>query len=299
MNRLFLLLSVALVSIHPSATAQLVKYSPKGEKINITSDRLFIYVDPDTGKHTMSGAGPLSLPNIMGSFLTGTFTIMKALVSSEQEKYSASYTQAKTERGLIYLFKPGNRNTAALNISSITIDRITDIYDTALEIVLVPIPDAQSGLFRLVVTQFYEPFAKAKIKRGGKLGKTLDLSVDIKLDAIWKEPGVKPDSQNVSLKTGSLGESTVILPGISPGKRYSFKKEDAQYESGWYQTLPSTALIFATENTNWTTGWYTLTVTIKEANPYAYNSKQLSDFLNSSAGDISNFLKQFIPASGK
>jgi len=299
MNRLSLLLSFVLVSTHPSATAQLIKYSPQGEKINITSDRHFIYIEPDTGKHTMSASGPLSLPNILGSFLTGTFTIMKEIVTSQQEKYSASYTATKTGRSMMYLIKANNPSSAALNISSISIDRITDTYDTALHLVLVPIPDPQNGLFRLILTQFYEPFTKAKIKRGGKRGKTLDLSIDIKLEAIWKEAASKTDSQNFSLKTGALGESSILLPGVYPGKRYTFKKEDAEYESGWFQALPSTALTFATEATNWTTGWYTVTLTIKEANPYAYNSKQLSEFLNSAATDISTFLKPFMPTNGK
>ena len=299
MNPIFFLLCFAVLSIHSSATAQLVKYNPEGKKINITSDRLYLYVDADTGKHTMSASGPLSLPNILGSFLTGTITIVKEIVSAQQEKYSASYTATKTERSLIYLIKANNPSSAALNIASITMDRITDLYDTALHLVLVPIPEPQSGLFRLVLTQFYEPFTKAKIKKGGKRGKTLDLSIDIKFDAIWKELTSKSDSQNFTLKTGTLGESSILLSGISPGKHYTFKKEYAEFQSGWFQTLPSAALTFATEATNWTTGWYTMTVTIKEANPYAYNSKQLSDFLNSTATDISSFLKQLIPINGK
>jgi len=301
MHRLSIWIALLVLFFAPNSYAQLIKYSPAGEKISVKSDQLFIYIDHNSDKSTMSGIAPLSLPNIVNSFLGSSLNIVKSLLTKEQEKFSATYSATKTEKGLIYLSKPNNPSSAMLDISSISIDRMTDSRDSALHILLVPQCEPRSGLFRFTLIELYEPFTKAKIRHAGKTGKTVDLSIDVKLDAIWKEASNKSEGQPESyeLKSSTLGQSTILVPNVTPGTRCHFRKEDGRYLSGWYQTLPYGSIKYADSSSGWKTGWYTITVTIKEANPYAYTSKQLSDFLASNGVDIATFLKQFFPSNGK
>jgi hypothetical protein len=84
--------------------------------------------------------------------------------------------------------------------------------------ILVPAVEPHTGLFRFRVDSLIFPYSKAKIKKWGKYGKTIDVSIDIKLEAYWKEVVagssgnkkiVVSDTTGFTLKSGTLGESTI------------------------------------------------------------------------------------------
>jgi hypothetical protein len=212
---------------------------------------------------------------------------------------------------LIYLPDTSKKQFVFLNINLIDFARITGMDDTAMEIKLVPVVDANSGLFRLKVQELHFPFSKAKIKRLGRYGKTVDLNIDIKLEAIWKESAANAtggkksnlggsetdntDSSNgYSLKTATLGESSITISSITPSANVPLLPSEP-YLSAWFEPLPSTALKFMTAESDWAAGWYTITITVKEVNPFGITSKQRADFFSASSGDLSSFMKQLIP----
>lgn len=308
MNRIASLVFAFLTCFCANTDAQLLNYSPEGKATKVSKESIVVTVRKASDEKVRSSAPVLSLPGIVSNLLGVGIDIVKSVLTARQAKYAASYSTTKTENGLLFLRSEGNSNSAALNIASIDIRRITDNV-TASEIILSPRLEAQAGLFRLKVDSIQVLYSKAKIRQTGMKGKTLDLSITIKLDAIWKEAATtvseigKSDTNAAkhislkalayTLKSATLGESTIVIPSIRPGKPAVLEQE---YLSGWYQLIPQQAIQFADGNSDWKTGWYTMTVTVKEANPYALNSKDLSDFLNSNSSDILNLLKQFLPA---
>ncbi|HVY75897.1 MAG TPA: hypothetical protein VG890_13755, partial [Puia sp.] len=73
----------------------------------------------------------------------------------------------------------------------------------------------------------------------------------------------------------------------------------SQFYSGWFQMLPSSPVKNAQMKNFKGLGNYTLTITVKEANPYGITSKQLSDFLNGASPDINNLIKQIFLTTSK
>jgi len=278
--------------------AQLISYKNDGSRVKSAKETILVNIHPPKRDNTFrAGATPISLPTLLPGIIGAGFSIAKTLLSEQQEKYTATYSGSQTGIGLLILPDTVNKQSAAINIETIDIARILDRDDTAMQVTFVPVAEPHTGLFRFQVQTLRLSYAKAKIKKLGKYGKTIDLSLDIKLEAYWKEPatGAAGSTAGFVLKSGSLGESSILIPGIAPDSTKGFYLEKPYY-SGWFQTLPTTALSFANIESDYKTGWYTLTITIKEANPYGINSKQRSDFFSATSGDLSTLLKSFVPS---
>jgi hypothetical protein len=299
---LFLLLGTLFTA---SCQAQLVSYKKDGARIRYGKETTLITVHPETrDKNFRSTATPISLPSVLPGIIGAGFSITKTLLAQQQEKYTATYNASQTGIGLVLLTDTANVQSAAINIKTIDIARVMNRDETAMQVTLRPVPEPHTGLFRFQVDTLRFHYAKAKIKKWGRYGKTIDISVDVKLEAYWKEPATgasngnksaKTDTSGFVLKSGSLGESTILIAGITPTDQDEVYL-DKPYYSGWFQTLPATALSFATVESDWKTGWYTLTVTIKEANPYGITSKQYSDFFSAASTDLSTLIKSFVPS---
>jgi len=293
------LFTLLLFAFNITSFTQLANYTPQGSKSNISGEKIIITINKQSDQINRSPLAPLSLPDILTNFVSLGVNTVKTIISHQQEKYTAIYASNTSDNGLIYIPDPSRPKAAALNIHSIEVRRMTDDATIATEIVIKPEVEPQSGLFRLKVSELNMPFTKAKIKKAGHQGKTIDVSISIKIDAMWKESGNKSgvvDSNDYTIKTATLGDYNILVPGIKPGKSVVLTQN---YFSGWYQLIPRDAMKFATEESGWKTGWYTVTINVKEANPFALSSKQLSDFLNPTSSDISTFLKSFIPANAK
>jgi hypothetical protein len=285
--------------------AQLISYTKDGNRVKYGKETTVITIRPQPRNTSVrSSATPLSLPTILPGIIGAGFSIAKTILAQQQEKYTATYNGSQTGIGLLFLTDTANVQSAALTIKAVDIARIMDRDDTAMRMTLVPAVEPHTGLFRFKVETLRFPYSKAKIKKWGKHGKTIDMSVDIKLEAYWKEPtqtspGNKKNTDTVTtgfaLKSGTLGESTILLPGIAPTKQNEVYL-DKPYYSGWFQTLPATAMQFADIKSDWKTGWYTLTITVKEANPYGITSKQRADFFSATSSDLSTLLKSFVPS---
>lgn len=296
------------------AFAQLSNYDGEGKNHPGSSEEVLIKVNKEINK-IKSGSGNISFPGVIGGFLTIGMDVTKLILSTQEEKYTATYSSTKSETGLILLKDSSKTSSADLNIDSINIYRIFTKQDfsreTGCDIVLKPVVDPTTGLFRFQLQRLYMPYSKAKTKQSGKLGKTIDINITLKINCLWKEETAASDSNQTSgkerrtaiekapsfqIKSASLGESAITVSGVKPGGNFAIVED---YYSGWFQLLPSSALKFANAENKYSVGNYTITVTIKEANPYAVNSKKIADFFNGSVTDINSLIKQFFPTNSK
>jgi hypothetical protein len=310
LSPIYLLLQFAAIV---PANGQILNYNFKGHKIKATSEEIVLAIHKNTSQKVRAPLTQISLPGILGNTVGLVVNAAKYVLSAEEEKYTATYTSISSENGLIY-DSLQNGSSSELNILSIDIYRITvnkDFSrDTATKIKLSPDIAEDGGLFRFKVTSLDMPYSKAKIKKWGKRGKNLAINITIKLDALWKESinssksvedvkGKNPDSIQKSgyqIKTMSLGESSILLPVIIPTKNAYLERN---YYSGWFQFPPSTVLQFANRQNHYSVGHYSVTITVKEANPYGIDSKQMAAFMTATSSDISNVIKGLIPNSTK
>jgi hypothetical protein len=299
-----LILLFAQSAILATCAAQLPNYDGFGKNHPASSEIVSISISKKEGNKSKSGSGAISLPGVIGSFINIGIDVTKLILTQQEEKYTATYNSSKSETGLVYLQEESKISSADLNIDSINIIRIISMEDfskeTACDIVLIPVIDKTSGLFRLKIQRIFIPFSKAKIKKGGLNGKTIDMNITIKIDCLWKEQLTSPKSDTSDLafqiKSATLGESIITISGVHPGA--NFMVEDNLY-SGWFQLLPVNALKFANSENKYSVGNYSITATIKEANPYAINSKKIADYFSASSSNIETFLKQFLPPNSK
>ena len=299
-----LLTAVLVIAFSMTTQAQVMSYGPSGNKIKSSGEQIQIIVNKPEGTKR-SGAAVISLPGVIGSVINLGLDFVKTVSASKAAKYTAIYTCVKSESELIALTNKNNLSSAVLNIDSINIFRmiVNDKRktETACDIVLVPRIQANSGLFRFKIERLYLPYSKAKIKKAGSAGKMIDLSVTIKMEAFWQDASASTPSDTAKksslIKTAVLGESTILLTSVLPGGDFPLDGQDCY--SGWFQPIPLSALKFADAENNFKVGSYSITVTVKEANPYGIKAKELSDFLSTSNPDIGTFLKQFFPIPSK
>jgi hypothetical protein len=303
MIRMFAFLILSTFGICHSDFAQIINYSKNGKRIKVNDEKIVVNIIQgiDTSSNRLASPG-LSLPGILTNFVGTGITLVKAIMAQQQEKYTATYVGSVLKKGLIILDSSDKGKMIRLNIKEIVFSRIIGKDGIAMTFSLVPLVENGSGLFRFKVKELGLPLTKAKIKRVGRYGKTVDLNIDIKLDALWKEVvASKPDGtqnieNNFQIKSATLGQSSILIPGLIPDSVVRLLPSEP-YLSGWFQLLPAAASQFLTAENDYKAGWYTLTITIKEANPYAITSKERADFFSSTSIDLSNLLKQFIPSS--
>ena len=301
--------------LYSSAFAQLVNYQPNGKSVTADSERISIVIyRPDSTSFRAASAN-IALPGVVGSLVSLGLNLVKTALTNQEEKYTASYSAALSERALLRLQNANNPNTAQLNIDSIGIYRLVALTggkkDTALAIILQPEVEHFSGVFRLKVVAVQTRFAKAKIRRIGTGGKSIDLNLSVKLDALWQEPATgvpasgtngKSDSaptprSGYTIKTATLGDASLVIAGIRPGRFYELRT--AGYATNWFQLPPQMAMASANQDNHYTAGYYNLTVTIKEVNPCGVNSKKIADFFSSGSSDILTAVKSILPQTGK
>ena len=306
----FLFITVSLLPA--SLRAQLVNYGSNGTRVSASGEKVCIQIEKKADHGNKALLGPISFSGVVGSVIGLAIDVTKSILSTAEAKYTATYSAGKSENELIYFHKPGDPSSADLNIERVIVTRsfLNGNGDSVLGCqfyLSTDMPD-NSGLFRFHLDSLNLPYSKAKIKKSGSRGKRIDLSITIKLDAFWqdamaKEPttpsssavtkAVSSTTENSSqMKTGTLGETTFFVHSVIPEGKIRLPNDSY---SGWYQLLPATALKFGNAENKWKVGNYTLTVTVKEANPYGINAKNMADFFSTSGTDLGSFLKQFFP----
>jgi hypothetical protein len=241
--------------------------------------------------------------------------LVKVALSNQEQKYSANYMGTTTGANLMLKRPYSKANTGLLNIDSIHVVRsIVQSDKTEIvvsEIVLIPEIDRTTNLFRFRLARLYMKGSKAKVRKKCSKGQLLDLSIDIKLDAIWQtalstEPTdtsrtirsnnkLSGDS-SFTYKSATLGSSSIIITKVSPIGPNIIRDN---FYSGWFQPLGSDAFKLGKTDEWIGAGNYTLTVTIKEANPYGLRPAKLSEFLNATSSDINSLIKQILPSANK
>jgi hypothetical protein len=227
-------------------------------KPNITGvdESISITVDPAKDGTRGASIGYL-LPGLVGNLVTTGLDLIKSALSNEEQKYTATYSGSTTGNDLMKVLPDSNGTRAILNMDSVHVIRkivqsnLTSLLET--EIVLVPEFDKATSLFRFKLSRLFMDGSKAKVKKLGKKGKVLDLNIEIKLDAIWKEPqttsngdSTKPRAEKGSsgkdsaftYKSATLGSSSIMVNKIQP-KGVNIIRDD--FYSGWFQLLPSSA----------------------------------------------------------
>jgi|GEM_PF-3592573 hypothetical protein len=298
-----------------SASAQQINYTPDGKSFQADSERTFLVIFRPDSISTRAAGSNIALPGLLGSVASIGLNLIKTALTNQEEKYTASYSATLSEKSLLRLQNPKNSATAQLNVDSIGIYRLIVLpsgeRDTAFRLILAPETEHFAGLFRLNVQSVWVQYAKAKVKRLGNHGKSLDLSVSFKLDALWQEAattensaahGTIADSVHISrstytIKTATLGDASLLLPGIRPGRYVDLRT--AGFKTSWFQLPPLTAMAFANEENHYTAVYFNVSATIKEANPYGVNSKKLADFLSSNSSDILSTIKSLLPQAPK
>jgi len=298
-----------------SAGAQQINYTAEGRSFQADSERTFLVIFRTDGISARAAGSNVALPGLLGSVASIGINLIKTALTNQEEKYTASYSATLSEKSLLQLQNPKNSATAQLNIDSIGIYRLIVLpsgeKDTALRLILTPETEHFAGLFRLNVQSVWVQYAKAKIKKLGTHGKSLDLSVSVKLDALWQETvtsanstahGSSADSTHsvgsaYTIKTATLGDAGLVLPGIRPG--HPIDLHSAGFKTSWFQLPPLTAMAFANDENHYSAVYFNVSVTIKEANPYGVNAKKLADFLSSNSSDLLSAIKSLLPQASK
>jgi len=280
------------------AFCQLTNYDENGKKISFFSEKDSISVT----KISVEKQSVVSLLlGAIGPAIGVGIDVARTVFEKREESYTATYSAYYTGSG----FYADNKFT----LERIKLYRLTKRdenakQDTASKIVLLFVANANDpGMFRLKVDNISLTNSKARIRKHGENGKTIDISINVKIDASWRDYSVDKDNKNnvlYSIKSSSLGESSIIVTGLKPGKPKVFGNDNSLY-SNWFQSIPNFlpndlgTSDRASEERN--RGWYTITVTIKEANPYGVSSNTLNSFLKNNGTDVSTFLKSFVPSS--
>lgn len=308
-------LSTFLVALPASLSAQLMNYDNNGERVEAAGEKVSMIIEKKADHGNKALVGPISFSGIIGGVIGLSIDITKSILNADEQKYTGTYTATKSENQLIYFHKDGDATTADLNIQRLIVTRSFlnlkgDSVMACQFYLSTNMPD-NSGLFRFKLDSLNLQFAKAKIKKVGSGGKRIDLSITIKLDALWQDGAIKdttPASHATSIqtqttaetssimKTATLGETTIFVSSISPEGKIRIAND---CYSGWYQLLPVTALKYANAENKWKVGNYVVTVTVKEANPYGLKAKDMADFFNTTGTDLGSFLKQFFPDPSK
>jgi hypothetical protein len=249
---------------------------------------------------------PLILAAI-GPAVGAGIDLIKTALDKRAQSFTATYSATYTDAHQI-LFSD-SLTPFYITITRKTASKFNDTTREVSKIVLSMVTSEDGiGLFQLKVDTINLTNSKARVTSNSK-AKAIDLNIDVAinvvyLDAIKAIPNSTNDSTNqkysYTLKSSSLGESSITVPSISPNTKnnYSDNKDNYLY-SDWYQLIPPPATkwpkIFKERHVP--KCWLTIKVTVKEINPYGVSAQALSDFLTNNGSDISSFLKSLIPSS--
>jgi hypothetical protein len=262
------------------ASGQIYNYDASGHRSEQQSEKITVIA-------TNAGAGKQDasfVSSAIGGVVGVVYDIVKTALSNREASYTASYTG--TCSGQPLMLANSKIGFTQLEITRTTTDQSSNKL-VAADIKL-DVQQATSA-FRFSVNSVALTQAKARIKKSGSNGKTVDINIDVKVDALYN---VFDDKQNATLKSATLGDFSITVPGIPPGGNNS----DATITTGWYQFIPSVPA-GSPNNENVARGWYTITVTVKEANPYGLSFQKISDFFSNNSSDITGFLKALVPGS--
>ena len=263
--------------------AQLYNFDATGKKTKLAAEKIEISLDK-TG--TEKNFAPI-LATALGSLVGIGVNAVQAHLTAKQESYATTYSSSVSDKDLIV-------DNAHLNLKKITITRKTKESNnnefTPVSTVTLGL-EQDGAMFRMRPEIIKFDKSKARIRKAGKTGKTIDVNITIKVDAIWREF----DNDRVTLESGTLGESSITLAGISPGKEINIA--DYKEYTDWFKVIPPAPEKAAAETRG--RGWYSITITVKEVNPYGVTSKKRAEFFKENSDGITTLLQGLIPEGDK
>jgi hypothetical protein len=298
---------VLLMLSSVTSFGQLKDFDKDGKRAKIAEEKITISVAAPPIK-----VAALSAATIGTALITTGVGFAKTALEKREASFTATYASNYTgERFFV---------SNSLQIGDVTILRQTKAdgtaaFTTASKIVLETQQSTLGNVFRFKLKEVDLDYAKARIKKRGKTGKAVDISVTIQLTGLWNDYEFDEDHREkpakVTIKSAVLGESTIILQNVKPGTPQTFNaaNTDNYLYSDFFQMIPPTpiapaipaaagaAAVPATPiAAELNRGWYVLKITVKEANPVGMNSNKLSNYLIANSESITNLLNAFIPA---
>jgi hypothetical protein len=254
--------------------AQIVNFDGNGKKIKSVSESVLISIDTFPNEKISP-----HIAGIIGSIAGPLVNLAAGAISSHLKNREASFTaQYQGFCSAKSFYQNGNFNIDRINITrKIWVD---NQEKEAGRIVLKAERDAQ--LFRLRVDSVLLHYSKARIKDNND---RLSLNIDLEIIGNWREMNSKDD---IHVKSVSLGKSGIVINNISPGVNAI---TPAVY-SDWFLMIP---IILPADKLG-ASGWYSILVTVKEANARGISSKKIYEFFHDNGAEMADVIKALVPA---
>ncbi len=271
---------VFLWLVMPCAKAQIRNYDAEGKSRKALYERVLIsYSRPffNPGPLSYSMLAPVAVGVLNAGIGLGVDLLDKSL-SRRAEKFASQY-----EGKLVGddFFSNGGGVTA----TSLHIARIAKLKGGDRELVMSHLDfqvEQGANAFRFRLDSCLLTRSKAKVKKLGQLGKTVDLNIQIQIDAIWTES----DKAKSTIKSGTLGSASLTVPNVVLGTSFPTTSLPPMY-SDWIPFFPANATDIR----------YTLSVVVKEANPYGLKAKEQSAYFSTAGNGLTKLLQSLLKDS--
>jgi hypothetical protein len=312
---------MTLAALH--ATAQLNNFDGNGHKTKLVSEKTVLSVKKLPQKNA---AAPSFLLSNATSLVGLGVGLVKTVLDKRAQSFTATYSGALTDESVTF-FDDSTFAPFTLKVERYTTEtEVLDPDHRASMIALSVSKEENDGVFRFRLDSIALTDAKARITKSiHSKGKTVDINVlvqikvlyrdEVKIDTLSakqtmdstdksaRQPALKT-ATSYTLKSATLGASSITVGGIRPGttKDFSGKTDNALY-SDWFQMIPATQQTKdarkLTAGKRYNRCWTTITVTVKEANPYGVQAGKISDFFSSNSSQITTLLNSLLSEGAK
>jgi hypothetical protein len=318
-KQLLLVASIIMTALH--ASAQLDNFDGNGHKTRLASEKVVVTVKK---LPVRNAAAPSFLLSNASSLVGLGIGLVKTALDKRSQSFTASYSGMLTDETLTF-FDDSTFSPFSLKVERNTGEKEGENPDfRAAMIALSVSKEDNDGVFRFRLDSIALTRAKARITKSlHSTGKTVDININVKIKVLYRDE-VKADTvsgkasadsadkrvrqaevktaTSYTLKSATLGESSITVNGIHPGTTKDFSKEtDNSFYSDWFQLIPAVQQTKdakkLTAGKRYTRCWTTITVTVKEANPYGVEAGKISDYFSNSNSEIASFLNALIPGN--
>ncbi len=305
------------------ATAQLNNFDGDGHKTKLAAEKTVLTVKK---LPLRNAAAPSFLLSNVSSLVGLGVGLVKMALDKRAQSFTATYSGALTDESVTF-FDDSSFAPFTLKIERLTSEMEGEepVYRASMIALSVEKED-NDGVFRFRLDSIALTDAKARITKSMHAkGKTVDLNVAVQVKVLYRDE-VKADTlsgkatvdstnknsrqpelkmaTSYTLKSATLGASSITVAGIRPGttRDFSGQLDNALY-SDWFQMIPATQQTKdakkLTAGKRYNRCWTTITVTVKEANPYGVRAGQLSDFFSSNSSGVAAVLNALISEGKK
>lgn len=265
---------LVILALSGSMQAQITNFDGNGKKVKSVSESVIISIDTFPREKISP-----HIAGIIGSIAGPLVNFAAGVITSHLKNREASFTaQYQGFCSANSFYRDGNFNIDKINITrKIWVD---NQEKEAGRIVLKAERDAQ--LFRLKIDSVLLYYSRARIRDNQD---RLSLDIDIEIIGNWREMNSKDD---IHIKSASLGKSSIVVNNISPGANAI---APAVY-SDWFLMIP---LSLPADKLG-SSGWYSILVTVKEANARGISAKKIYDFFHDNGAKMSDLIEALAPA---